>query len=332
MATRASAASAGTRLFGDDILKRSPANDRKDGVVQGEKLDVARAAGDARADAADDDRDRERQEEERQQELAGAARGGHAREERADRADAEVGEGDAGDRAPVDPRVEEEREGGQRDRLRGDEEGEHRDRLAEPDRASIRGREHEPVHHVLLALGREAAREAEESREDERHPEQPEGGEPRGVPREREVEDDECRDDEEQHRRQRVARPQLEPEVLSRQRRDVGEVAHAASLRLAVASACTRPGSCVATRNVPRSRRSSSSRPRSSTPSSSSAVNGSSSTYRSGSWRKARQSASRWSIPREKEPARPRRASQRRNRSSSIPIRSRRSGTRYRRP
>src|SRR5207302_2970151 len=108
---RASAASAGTRLFRDDVLKRSPANDRKDGVVEHEELDVATAARDARADAADHDRDRERQEEQGEEELASAARSGHARKERAYGADPEVGERHAEERAAVDPGVEEEREG-----------------------------------------------------------------------------------------------------------------------------------------------------------------------------------------------------------------------------
>ena len=47
-----------------------------------------------------------------------------------------------------------------------------------------------------------------------------------------------------------------------------------------------------------------------------------------GSCRNTRQSASRWSIPRENDATRSFRASHRPNRSSSIPIRSRRSGTR----
>src|SRR5438045_2840583 len=126
MVASATPASAGTRLFGDDVLKRSPANDRKDGVVENEELDVAAAARDARADAADHDRDRERQEEQGQQELAGAACSGHAREERAHGADPEVGERDAEHGAAADPGVEEEREGGQGDYLGGDEEDEHR--------------------------------------------------------------------------------------------------------------------------------------------------------------------------------------------------------------
>src|SRR3982751_573671 len=103
MIASANPASAGTRLFGDDVLKRSPANDRKDGVVENEELDVAAAARDACADAADDDRDRERQEEQGKQELPGATYSGHARKQRAHGADSEVGERDAEHRPPVDP-------------------------------------------------------------------------------------------------------------------------------------------------------------------------------------------------------------------------------------
>src|SRR2546423_13615498 len=103
MVASANPASAGTWLFGDDVLKRSPANDRKDGVIENEELDVATAAPDARADATDHDRDRERQEEQGEQQLTGAARSGHARKERAHGADPEGGERDAGQRADADP-------------------------------------------------------------------------------------------------------------------------------------------------------------------------------------------------------------------------------------
>src|ERR671933_1128318 len=83
-----SPASAAARSFRDDVLKGSPAQDRKNGVVQGEEAQVARrVAGDARADPADHDRDRQRQEEERQQELPRAARDRHRREEAPDEAD-----------------------------------------------------------------------------------------------------------------------------------------------------------------------------------------------------------------------------------------------------
>ena len=62
------------------------------------------------------------------------------------------------------------------------------------------------------------------------------------------MEDGERREDEQQHRRQRVARPELEPEVLARERDDVGRVesesAHA-STRPSVASGATRAGSWV---------------------------------------------------------------------------------------
>src|SRR4051794_34650289 len=97
--TAAAAAARTTRLFGDDIFKGSPGNDRKEEVVEREKAEVAaRAVADARADAADDDRDRERQEEEREEQLPGAAGDCHRGEERPDRADPDVRKGDAGDR------------------------------------------------------------------------------------------------------------------------------------------------------------------------------------------------------------------------------------------
>ena len=46
---------------------------------------------------------------------------------------------------------------------------------------------------------------------------------------EREVEDDERREDEEEHRGQGVAAAELDPQVLARQRDDVGEVGHASA-------------------------------------------------------------------------------------------------------
>src|SRR6185312_9807166 len=145
--------------------------------------------------------------------------------------------------------------------------------------------------------------------------------------REDEVEDDERRDDEEEHRGDRVARPQLEQQVLARERTDVGEVGHASPSR-ADANRSSRSGSWVATTNAAWLARSPSSRSSRRAPSSSSPLYGSSSNSRLGSCNSVRQSASRWSIPREKEPARAWRASQRPKRSSSIPVRSRRSGTR----
>src|SRR5262245_35624303 len=109
----ASAASAGRRLFDDDVLKGRPREYREDPVVQGQEEQVVRALRrHARADAADHERDRQRQEQERQDQLARAARRRHRREQRADGADANVGERDARERGRVE-RLEEEREGGQ---------------------------------------------------------------------------------------------------------------------------------------------------------------------------------------------------------------------------
>src|SRR5581483_11667932 len=328
MSAPASATSAVTWLFRDDILEGSPAQDRKNPVVEREKAEVAAgSAGHARADAADHDRDRERQEEQREEELSRPADGRHRGEQDADRRDAEVGERDAGDRRGVDAR-EEERERRQRDELGNREEGECRDRLREPDRAPIAGREQQAVEEPLLPLRDEGPRQAEQGGEDQRDPEEPLRRELRALRRQGEVEDDERRDHEQEHRRHRVARPQLEDQVLPGQNRHVVEVApHANASRLR-ASGSSRAGSCVATSNVARSRSSESSRSSSADPSSSSALYGSSSRSRLGSCRSTRQSASRCSIPRENEPVRSLRTRQSPKRSSSIPIRSRRSGTR----
>ena len=65
----------------------------------------------------------------------------------------------------------------------------------------------------------------------------------------REVKDDEHRDDEEQHCRERVTGAQLEQQVFARERTHVGEVAHASARRV-VANGSTRAGSWVATRKV----------------------------------------------------------------------------------
>src|SRR5437763_15611598 len=102
MSANAAAASAGNRLFRDHVLKGSPAQDRKNEVVQGEKSEVATGSrSDARADATDDDRNRERQEEERQKELARPARDRHRGHEAPDQADPDVRESDPGDRGAV---------------------------------------------------------------------------------------------------------------------------------------------------------------------------------------------------------------------------------------
>src|SRR5215208_689912 len=330
--TAASAADATSALFRDHVLKRGPTDCRKHGVVQREKAEVAAGRiGDARADAADDHGDRERQEEHRQEQLPRARRDRHRGHEHADSADADVGKRDRRDGRAVDAR-EEDREERQCDGFGEREERERRQRLSEPDGASIRRRQHEPVEHSLLALRDERAREPEQRGEDNRHPQKPEARELAGAGRQREVEDHEGSRDEDQHGRQRVPRAHLEQQILARERRDISDVAPHASARRAVASGSRRSGSCVATRNVASPRRDASSRSSSSAPSASSAENGSSSRSSSGSWRSTRQSASRCTIPRENDDTRSLRASQRPNRSSNIPLRSRRSATRYSRP
>ena len=72
----------------------------------------------------------------------------------------------------------------------------------------------EPVEDALLPLGYERAPEPEQGGEQDRHPEQPARCEPRRRAGKGEVEDDEGRDDEEEHRRERVPRAELEPLAL----------------------------------------------------------------------------------------------------------------------
>src|SRR3954469_3793103 len=286
--TVAARASSSPRLFDNDVLKGRPGKYREDGVVQAEKAQVSRGIVDhGGADAADDDRQRERQEQQRQEELAGASGDGHRSEQRPDRADPEVGERDGRDRGRVDA-GEEERERRQRDQLDEDEERERREQLPEPDRAAVARREHERVEHALLPLGDERAAEAEQRGEQDREPEQP-GGRVRVVAREGEPERDEHRDDEERHRRQRVAPAQLEQQVLARERRGVADVAGHANATRPVANGSTRAGSWVATSSVRSPRSSPSSRSRSAVPSASRALNGSSRRSRSGSWSSVRQ-------------------------------------------
>src|SRR5207249_8201038 len=137
-------------------------------------------------------------------------------------------------------------------------------------------------------FGHERAPESEQRREEDRDPEQAARLQPRRAPRQREVEDDEDRRDEEDHRRQGVPRPQLEQEVLAGQGSDVAEVAHAANARRALAKRTTRPGSWVAKRNVRSPRSAASGASRSLEPASSSALYGSSRMSSSGSWRRTR--------------------------------------------
>ena len=68
------------------------------------------------------------------------------------------------------------------------------------------------------------------------------------------MEDDERRQDEEEHRGQRVPPPQLDAQVLARQSDDVGEVRHP-SATVVVARGWTRSGSCVETTSVRRGER-----------------------------------------------------------------------------
>src|SRR5262249_42325474 len=172
---------AAAALLGDDILEGCPANDGKQQVVEREEAEVASGrVCHSRSDAAHHDRDRERQEEQRQEQLARAGRNRHRAEERADRADADIGERDTA-HCRTAQRPEEERVHRQRDDLRGDEESERRQRLAEPDRAAVARGEYEPVQHPLLPLWHKRPAKPEQRCEEDRDPEQPTRGELRWV-------------------------------------------------------------------------------------------------------------------------------------------------------
>src|SRR5205085_7691239 len=120
-----------------------------------------------------------------------------------------------------------------------------------------------------------------------------------------EVEDDERREDEQQHRRERVARTQLESQILPRERPNVCEVTDHARLSRAVVWGSRRSGSCVATRKAASMRRSASSRSSKLAPASSNPSYGSSRTIRAGSCRDVRQSAIRCNRLREYVPTPP---------------------------
>src|SRR3990170_1170374 len=160
-------------LLRDDVLEGRPREYREHSVVQEQEEEVALALGrDRSTDPANDQRNRKREDEQWQEKLPRASCGGHRGHERADCADADVGEEDAGQGRRVEW-SEEEDEGRQRDSLRRNEEGERCQSLPEPDRASVARSEHETVEHAVLLLGHPGASEAEQRGEDDRDPEKP---------------------------------------------------------------------------------------------------------------------------------------------------------------
>ena len=160
-------------LFGDDVLKGRPAQYREDRVVQPEKRQVARRVGETLAPTPPTTSGiaSGRKSSGRISSRV-AAGGGHRREQRADGADADVREQHAGT-APASSGEKKSANAGSATSSIAARKTKHRGGLAEPDRAAVAGREHEPVERAVLALGRPGAREAEQRREDERHPEQP---------------------------------------------------------------------------------------------------------------------------------------------------------------
>ena len=201
---------------------------------------------------------------------------------------------------------------------------EHGERLAEPDRTAVARREHERVEHPLLAFGHERARQAEERGEDQRDPEQAAARRRRSLP---------CgsakwkivsaASTNSSIGGQRLLRPQLEQQVLARERcrrrrrtscerqplggatldalRLVRRDDHGAAARRECRRAARRP----ARRARCTARRAASS---------------------DGSCSSTRQRPSRCCIPRENVATRSCRTSQSPKRSSSIPTRSPRSG------
>src|SRR5215204_5855737 len=229
-------------LFRNDVLKACPGKDRKDQVVESEEGQVpARVVRDSRADSADDERYRHRQEEQRQEELTRTGGGCHRAEKGPDGGDPHVRERDAGDELPGHVLVE-ERERRQRDCLGEQQEREHAERLTEPDRAAVARSEDQPVERPLIPLADERAYEREQRGEEEGDPEHPARREAGALGGEGEVEHHERRDDEQQHGRHGVARPQLDEEILPREGGDVAEVAGHASASRWVACGAMRSG------------------------------------------------------------------------------------------
>src|SRR5919106_3939875 len=154
--------------LGDDILEGRPREYSEDPVVQRQEQQVALAVRrDRGADPTDHEGDRQREEEQRQQQLARASSDSHRGQERADRADAEIGEDDAREGRTVERR-EEQHERRKGDGLGGNEEGKGGERLPEPDRAPVAGSENEPVEHAMLLLRYPRPGEPEQRREDDR--------------------------------------------------------------------------------------------------------------------------------------------------------------------
>ena len=226
---------------------------------------------------------------------------------------------------PPTPR-EEGGEGRQRDELGEREEREHRQRLRDPDRAAVARREHERVDQALLALGDERARQAEQRGEDDRRPRAGRAQRRRPLPRgSAKWKIVSAARTNSSIAGSGLLRAQLEQQVLARQRGDVGDVA-----------SCERePARWRSARRAPArgSRRPRASASSASVASSSSGPVGVERVERLVEEQRAparagatRQSPSRCCIPREKVETRSWRTSQRPNRSSSMPIRSPRSG------
>ena len=153
------------RLFRDDILKGSPADDRKDEVVEREEAQVAAAVRrHARADAADDDRQRERQEEERQEQLARPAATAIAASSVPTAQMPMSASATAGDRRQARPARRRSRTPGSAISSTTTRKVSTESVFASQIALRSHGREHEPVEQALLALRDERARRGRAAR------------------------------------------------------------------------------------------------------------------------------------------------------------------------
>src|SRR6185312_12541528 len=206
----------------------------------------------------DQRRHEQRQRDDRHDQVARARADRERGDERADERERAVeqreDQDEARQRRPRTGPEQQQRERGDRHDLDEREEQEQRRGLREEQRGAVDRREHDAVEAALLLLGDEQAVDAEDRREQQRD------GEDAGrelarerVPPEPEVEEDERRDAEQQHRRNRLGRAALEQQVLAQEghrRAHVWRlpVAHrysssiaACSIRSAGALSATRP-------------------------------------------------------------------------------------------
>jgi hypothetical protein len=186
---------------------------------------AAREQRSGRPCGADDHRQQQRQTEQWDQQLARPRLRRQPRHQCRRDGDADVGEQEHEQQSRHGVAAtwaqQQQVEGRYRDELDSDEEAAEGERLGDVDRGAVDRRQQQPVERAALGLGDEQAVGAQHRGEQHRHP-QYAGGERAvdAVALEPEVEDDERGDAEQQHRRDRLAVAQLEPQLLAQQRVD----------------------------------------------------------------------------------------------------------------